>query len=248
MAKRLKNKSSRGGTDRGGNGDYRPDGAAHQIEAPGSRREVGDDQNRDHRHGRCADSTKQLTNDEHGIIGRERKQGRPGSFECEADKQERLATPLSGIISNPRREQRNQDLGTTIKPAINSDAESLLPCAKSWPTTGSMEASANWNRKTQPAKMYRFRFFPRSKMRWNSSLACPCQRYALGRNQFRPSESSQGNKCRDAQRSRAEEYRAVGKILAGQSHQARRQCVAKCVESVVCQFDSTSPADQQDRD
>jgi hypothetical protein len=57
MAERLKNKPSRGGTDRGGNSDYHPDGAAHQIEAPGSGSEVGDHQNRDHCHGRCADFT-----------------------------------------------------------------------------------------------------------------------------------------------------------------------------------------------
>lgn len=44
---------------------------------------------------------------------------------------------------------------------------------------------------------------------------------------------AQRNERRDAERGRTEEYRALGKILAGQSHHAGCQRVAGCIKPIV---------------
>ena len=96
-----------------------------------------------------------------------------------------------------------------------------------------MEASASWNRKTHGKDVQRPVFAEVEKALETLRLLAATGIARSGVINLVRANHEQGNQCGDAQRGRAKEDRTLGKILAGQSHQACRQCVAKCVEPIV---------------
>src|SRR5262249_6779499 len=139
----LKDKTAGAGADRRGNGDDGADEALHQVETAGAGRHVGDHQHREHGDRRRADAAQALTNDQSRVARIDGKYQTAQRLYAESDHQQRLTTEFHGMVSDPWRQDRGDDLRRDLRPATSSDPDGSLSNARSWLITGSIEASAS---------------------------------------------------------------------------------------------------------
>jgi len=110
VAELLKHKTAGASADRRGNGDDCADEALNEIEAPGAGRHVGNHQHREHGDGGGADATQALADDKSGVARKEGEYQSAQSLDAEPDQQQRLAAEFLGMVSDPWRQDRGDDL------------------------------------------------------------------------------------------------------------------------------------------